>query len=241
MNNKKVIAFICAFSSLLGACLFFGLYSFGKVDSLTSKKITFSVKSMPVIIIDAGHGGIDGGAVGVDGTYEKDINLAISLKLDTMLKSAGYKTILVRDEDKLICDENLKSIREKKSSDLHNRMELMNKTDNCIFLSIHQNSYPSASSFGTQVFYSPNDDESKTIAGIIQKNIRQMLQPNNKRTIKQSTSSVFLLYYATKPTVMVECGFLTNPNDCEKLKNEEYQNNIAFAIMCSLLEYNKNI
>lgn len=236
--KRKAIVFLLSLLLICGVCIFICLFDFDSQRASGKNVVEFCEKpDLPTVILDAGHGGIDGGAVGVDGTNEKDINLSITLKTDEMLRAAGFNTLLVRDSDTLICDDGLSSVREKKSSDLHNRMKIMEQTDNCLFLSIHQNSYPSASSNGTQVFYSPNDEASGQIALSLQNTVRSLLQPDNKRKTKKSTTSVYLLYYATKPAVMVECGFITNAEDCRKLNDEDYQNKMAFAIACSLIEY----
>lgn len=191
----------------------------------------------PTFIIDAGHGGIDGGALGVDGTYEKDINLEISLKLNELLKSYGFNTVMIRDSDCSVHSNHAKTVREIKVSDIHNRMSVMENTDNCIFISIHQNSYNSSKYWGTQVFYSPNTPESKDLAGEIQQSVVSLLQKDNTRQIKECGKSVYLLYYAKKPAVLVECGFITNYNDLELLKSEEYQRKMAFCIADGILNY----
>lgn len=237
MKNRKGVIAVSLFSLLICFCCACYFADLGKASDIVSRSAVKAKTNFPTVILDAGHGGIDGGATGVDGSYEKDINLAVTLKLNDMLRLAGFDTVLTRDKDELICGNGLNSIREKKSSDLHKRMDIMKNTENSVFLSIHQNSYPGESSCGTQVFYSPNDDISPELAGVIQNNIKIMLQPDNNRKTKKSTTSVFLLYYAVKPAVMVECGFLTNKDDCSKLSDENYQSGIAFSIACSLIEY----
>ena len=191
----------------------------------------------PTFIIDAGHGGIDGGAIGADGTPEKDINLEISLYLNEILKSYGFNTVMIREDDRSVHSESAKTVREIKVSDIHNRMSVMENTDNCIFISIHQNSYNSSKYWGTQVFYSPNTQESKLLADEIQQSVVSLLQSNNERQIKECGKSVYLLYYAKKPAVLVECGFITNYSDLELLKNEEYQRKMAFSVANGILNY----
>ncbi|MCH5190782.1 MAG: N-acetylmuramoyl-L-alanine amidase [Oscillospiraceae bacterium] len=190
-----------------------------------------------VIIIDAGHGGEDGGAVAADGTVEKDLNLAISLKLNDVLSSFGYKTCLIRDIDISIHDENASTVRERKVSDIHNRAGFMKKFDNCIYVSIHQNKYEGSSIWGAQTFYSPNNDESVVLADFIQESIAAKIQPDNNRVIKKSGTNIYLLYNATCPAVMVECGFLSNPQELAFLKNDEYQSQMAYAISYGIFNY----
>lgn len=193
---------------------------------------------IPTIIIDAGHGGEDGGAVGIDGTVEKQLNLEIALKLNDILSVMGYETRMVRTSDISIYNGNPKTLREKKVSDIRNRAAIMEEYENCLYVSIHQNKYEDSSIWGAQTFYSPNDSESKSLAQFIQSTIATELQPNNKRLIKQSGTSIYVLYNATKPAVMVECGFISNSNELLQLKSEEYQSKMAFSIMSGIINYN---
>ena len=197
----------------------------------------YSVENVPVIIIDAGHGGEDGGAVGIDGTAEKDLNLSISLKLNEILSAMGYQTRMVRTTDTSIHNTDADTVRERKVSDIHNRAAIMNEYENCIYVSIHQNKYSGSSIWGAQTFYSPNNEESKELAQLIQASIANNVQPDNKRVIKQSGTNIYVLYNATKPAVMVECGFVSNANELEQLKDEEYQNKMAFAISNGIINY----
>ena len=194
-------------------------------------------KSLPVIIVDAGHGGEDSGAVGVDGTYEKDINLQIALKVNEILSIFGYQTYLIRNIDKSIHTTG-NTIRERKISDIHNRADTMNLYDNCIYLSIHQNKYNDSGIWGAQTFYSTNFDESREIAQFIQSAISTELQRDNKRQIKKSGTDIYVLYNAAKPAVMVECGFVSNPNELSKLKDNTYQNSMALSISIGIINYN---
>ena len=193
-----------------------------------------------VILLDAGHGGEDGGAVGVGGVVEKDLNLAIALKLDSFLRAMGYQTILTRSSDTDLHDLTASNVRERKVSDIHNRfamMEALREKD--LFVSIHMNKFPGSAAHGTQVFYSKNTPRSAVLAQSIQESVVRLVQPENTRQIKPSGDSIYLLYYAKKTAVLVECGFLSNAGDAEKLQDEEYQRQIAFAIACGVLEYCK--
>ncbi len=193
---------------------------------------------MPTIIIDAGHGGFDGGTSADDGSVEKDINLAISLYLFEYLNSFGFNTILTRDSDESLEDEGLNTIRKKKSSDIHNRMNIMEKADNSVFVSIHQNHYSVEKYNGLQVFYSPKfSDESSLLAQSIQETVVELLQPENDRQIKKCGTSVYLMYNAVKPAVLVECGFLSNHRESQLLKTQEYQKKIAFCIALGIQDY----
>lgn len=194
--------------------------------------------SLPIIIIDAGHGGIDGGAQADDGTPEKDINLKITLHLSEFLKAFGFETVLTRDCDKSLESDGFNTIREKKTSDIHNRLALMEETDNALFISIHQNHFYEEQYYGTQVFYSPDfSEESSLLAQSIQDSVTGLLQPDNDRQIKKCGTSVYLIYNAVKPAVLVECGFLSNNREAELLKTDEYQRKIAFGIALGIQDY----
>lgn len=191
---------------------------------------------LPVIIIDAGHGGEDGGAICTDGTYEKEINLDIALKVNEFLSIFGFNTHLIRTTDTAVHSQG-NTIRERKISDIHNRADTMNLYENCIYLSIHQNKYEDSRIWGAQTFYSGNSRESQEIAQFIQNAVKSQLQPNNNRQIKKSGTDIYVLYNATKPAVMVECGFISNRSELKKLKSNEYQNMMSLSISSGILNY----
>ena len=191
----------------------------------------------PVIIIDAGHGGMDGGAVGCDGTIEKTINLEISKKLEQLCRLFGYEVIMTRENDDAICDKNCKTIRQKKVSDIKNRFKIIEENPDALFVSIHQNNYQSSKYYGAQTFYSPNSKSSMVLAESIQQSIATNLQTDNTRQIKKSGTQIYLLYHAQTTAVMVECGFMSNKTEMEKLKDEEYQKELAFAILMGINDY----
>lgn len=191
----------------------------------------------PTIIIDAGHGGEDGGTSSSGGILEKDINLSIAKKVNDLLILLGYQTVMIREDDRLIYDDSCETQRQKKVSDIHNRMEIMKKYPEGIFLSIHQNHFSQSKYSGAQVFYSKNDPNSKIIAQSIQDQIRTKLQPENSRKIKTSGKEIYLLYNAVIPAVMVECGFLSNGGEALLLNDEEYQKKMSLAIVEGLIMY----
>jgi len=193
--------------------------------------------TMPIVIIDAGHGGFDGGAVADDGTLEKDLNLQISLKVEGIAKALGLNVIMVRTEDVGTDTSSGKTIRSRKVSDLKNRLNLMTKFENSIYVSIHLNKFAQSSVHGAQVFYAPKVETSDALANEIQESISKYVQTDNTRLIKPSTTDAYLLYNATNPAVIIECGFLSNANDLSNLKNDEYQSKIAFSIVCGVLNY----
>lgn len=210
---------------------------FVSFNSDNNSAVQSSSDKTPVIIIDAGHGGVDGGAVSADGTQEKGLNLDIALKMKSYLENLGYKIILTRSDDTSIHDSDAQTIRQKKVSDLHNRLAIIESNPDSIFVSVHQNYYTQSKYSGTQVFYSVNNPESEKLALNIQSSVVSSLQHDNTRQIKQSGSSIYLLHNSTVPSVLVECGFLSNPEETEKLKNEDYRMQMAEAVCKGIINY----
>lgn len=188
-----------------------------------------------IILIDPGHGGIDGGAVSKSGTVEKNINLNIGLKLQDKLKANGYEVFLTRDTDKGLYEEKGR-IRDKKKQDLAARNKMKEETKCDLFISIHLNMFSQQQYKGAQIWYSRNE-ESKRIAHIIQDNMRKDLDPNNNRVEKPGLNQYRVLRGDDIPSLIVECGFLSNAEDESKLKTSEYQDNIAESLTKSINEY----
>ncbi len=191
----------------------------------------------PLIILDAGHGGMDGGCSSANGDVEKNINLAILLNLRELLEMSGYTVVVTRDTDISIHDEGIEGIANQKSSDMDNRLEIFNSSDNAICISIHQNQFTDPQYSGAQMFYSDTNSASGTLAQMIQNQFVQFLQPDNTREIKLCGKELFLCYFSENPTVMVECGFLSNPEEAAKLVTEEYQRQVAFTVYAALMQY----
>ena len=190
-----------------------------------------------VIILDAGHGGIDGGCSSAAGDVEKNINLAILLDLREMLRASGYEVIVTRDTDISIHDKGVEGIANQKSSDMDNRLEIFNSVEGAICLSIHQNQFTDPKYSGAQMFYSETNDESAVLAQEIQDQFVAFLQPENKREIKLCGKELFLCYFCENPTVMAECGFLSNPEEAALLVTEEYQKKVAFTLYAALVQH----
>ncbi len=187
-----------------------------------------------IVLANSAHGGFDGGAVASDGTVEKDINLSISLKLDALLRASGFKTVLVRSTDTATNDPT--DGEKAKVSDIKNRVKLMTKYPNGIFVSIHMNKYSTTQPHGAQVFYSKVQG-SKELATLLQTSIAEYLQTDNKRVIKPAGKDIYLLQHASIPCVIVECGFLSNPKDLSDLKSEEYQLKMAMALSYGIINF----
>lgn len=190
-----------------------------------------------IVLANASHGGFDGGAVAGDGTVEKDINLNLTLNLSELLSCSGYDVILTRDSDTGTEEDPTVSISKRKVSDLKNRLSLINKYENAIFVSIHLNKFTTSTANGAQVFYSKNHKGSAVLGQNIQDSIISLIQPDNDRVIKQATKSTYLLYNAKIPSVIVECGFLSNKAELQKLKDKEYQQEMSYAIFCGIINY----
>ncbi len=218
--------------------IIFGITA-GNVLLTLFSAVDVSVKNLKykTVIIDAGHGGPDGGTSADDGTLEKDINLQIAHKINEILMSMGVETVMIRTEDISVHDNYAETIREKKISDIRNRLSILNNTDNAVFVSIHQNHFSQEKYSGTQVFYSKNNPDSQVLADYIRHSVITGLQPENSREIKQSGQNIYLLYHAENPAVMVECGFLSNSEETQKLKDEKYQRKLALFIALGIMDF----
>lgn len=186
------------------------------------------------LVLDAGHGGEDGGAVSLTGTPESQINLAITLKLRDVLGFYGVDPILLREEDISLHDEESDTIREKKRSDLKNRVAAIEEVEDGALISIHQNTYPGSRYHGAHVFYAPTEG-SQPLAEHFQSSIKTALQPDNERTIKQIPDTVYIMNHITCPAILIECGFLTNPGEEALLRDEDYQRKLSAVIAAAWL------
>ena len=182
------------------------------------------------LVLDAGHGGEDGGAVSLSGVSESQINLAIVKRMDDLLGLYGVAPVLLREEDISLHDDGAETLREKKVSDLKNRVEKIEALDQAVLLSIHQNTFPDGQYHGAQAFYAPTEG-SQELAASIQKAIQMTLQPENQREAKAIPSTVYLMNHISCPGVLVECGFLTNPAEEALLLDSGYQKKLAAVLV----------
>ena len=192
-----------------------------------------------VPVIDAGHGGEDGGAVSPSGAAESGINLSIARKLDQILGLFGAAPVMLRSEDLSLHDEGLQSLREKKSSDLRNRVEAVEAVENAVLISIHQNTFPDPQYRGAQVFYA-DEASGLPLARRMQDNLRGALDPDNGRRPMKIPGSVYLMNHVTCPAVLVECGFLSNPEEEQLLKSGEYQKKLAAVLAASWIQHQES-
>ena len=196
----------------------------------------FSENTMPhrYVIIDAGHGGIDGGAVSCTGVFESRINLEIAQKLEDLMHLLGVRTVMIRDTDRSVYTEG-KTIAAKKVSDIKERVRMVNTTPHALLISIHQNSFQDSRYSGTQVFYN-NYSDGKLLAEKLQASFRTQLNTRNKRQIKKS-SGVYLMEHISCPGVLIECGFLSNPPEEALLRDNNYQNQICCIIAATVSQH----
>lgn len=228
---KKIRSLAAVSAILLAVALFF--FAAGRLRETMA--VLSPAAGRPVIVIDPGHGGMDGGAIGDSGVVEKDINLAIALQLRDLLRLSGYEVIMTRESDISIHDDGVTGVREQKRSDIRNRLEIMEKRPDATVVMIHQNQFSQSKYAGAQMFYGPKRPESRVLAERMQAAFRQ-LQPDNKREIKPGTKDVYLLWECENPIVLAECGFISNPEECRKLQTPAYQRQAAFALLMGLLQ-----
>lgn len=225
-HMKKKIELAMAVCMILAA---FVLARQGAVYVLSEKADNKEI----CIVIDAGHGGGDPGKVGINDALEKDINLSVALKLKSLLEQKDIKVVLTRESDTSLAPAGANN---QKAADMQQRCQIITETNPVFTISIHQNSYTTPDIRGAQVFYYGQSDKGEELAAILQKNLISRLDPENRRTAK-ANESYYLLKKTPTPTVIVECGFLSNPEEAELLLDADYQNKLSRAIYMGILEY----
>lgn len=188
------------------------------------------------LVIDAGHGGMDGGAVSGGGLKESEVNLAIAQRLFDLCRAFGLDCAMTRFSEALDYPPEAKSVREKKQWDLRRRAGQANDTPFAVLLSIHQNRYPDARPSGTQVFYAPTEG-SERFAALTHDNLISCLCPENRRVCAPASGSIYLMKNVDCPAILVECGFLSNPEEAGKLADPAYQTGIAAVLCASYIQY----
>ncbi len=205
-------------------------------ESTAEEQTRNNHENTPVIIIDAGHGGEDGGTIGIDGSIEKELNLAIALELFELFNSDGYNVKLTRDTDILLYDRNSDYYGHKKEQDMAARLDICKQYENAIFISIHMNSFYQSKYKGLQVYHSPLP-ASRVLADKIQTAVAKKLQTDNTRRIKPSDGNIYLLDKNMHPSVLVECGFLSNAEDCASLSDKNYRSRLCLTIFFAVKNY----
>lgn len=231
--SSKIGMIICAATLIIAAAALSFTVNFAQLlcnDTAVSAGSDAGA-AMPLVLVDAGHGGVDGGAVSpIDGTVEKGLNLDVAEKTCDFFRLMGFRVQMTRESDTSIHDESADSIRRKKVSDIRNRLKMLDEGECEFLVSIHMNIFVQQKYNGTQVFYGGNNAQSQALAESVQSNVKALIQPNNERVVKKSTKSIYLLYNAKKPAIMVECGFLSNAAELQKLKSADYQQQLAAVI-----------
>ncbi len=232
--NKKRIIFLT-----LAIFLPIGMFVLQTASNINTNK-TVATMATPVssktIIVDAGHGGEDGGAVSDNGVSEAEINLKIGLKLQQLLEQSGSNVVLTRSDNNAIYDIDKKTLREKKNSDIRNRVRIGNNSSADIFVSIHLNKIPENQYYGWQTFFKDGNEDGKRLANCIQNNLNETIQKENKRT-PLKINNVYIIKHVEIPTVIVECGFLSNHEEEKQLQQAEYQTKLAWGIYNGIMEY----
>ncbi len=242
-NTKKsahiipYIFFAVLFSSLVMLLIFLSSYLLNRLKAPAPALTLKSEEKYPIIVIDAGHGGEDGGTTGVNGIREKDLNLEIAFELADMLSAGGYDVVLTRDTDRLLYDPTSDYKGRKKFLDLSERLRIGDSFDRAIFISIHMNSFSDPKYSGLQVYYSKNHPESEPLAKSIQESVRENLQSENDRSIKAANSRIFILDRIKKPAVLIECAFLSNPEECALISEESYRKKLTLSIFCGISDF----
>lgn len=226
---------ICAILFLVFLSLI--IFAGGKLSVTTASNNV--VPKNTRIVIDPGHGGEDGGAVTDDGVLEKDINLAISKDTAELFHLLGFEVVLTRSSD-ISLSGNESTVRQRKVADMKKRLELYNSSEENTVISIHQNKFTQSKYNGTQIFYSPNNEKSQLLAENIRMSVKSFLQPENERECKKSDNGIYLLKNTDNPAVIVECGFISNEQECKKLLEFTYQKQMAFSVAVGFLNYYNN-
>ena len=233
--SKKRIIFV-----LIATFLPIGIFALQTANNKINTSQTISTMAVPVtsktIVIDAGHGGEDGGAVSSNGVSEADINLSIALKVQNLLEQSGANVVLTRSDENAIYDLDKKTLREKKNSDIKNRVAIGNSSSADIFVSIHLNKIAQSQYYGWQTFFKDGSEEGKKLATCIQNNLNEAIQRENKR-VPLKISNIYIIKNVEIPTTIVECGFLSNPEEEELLQTDDYQNKLAWGIYNGIMDY----
>ena len=233
LNKKKII--------LVSSSIFLAIFIFMLTSSnLGGKNNYVETVSLPVsgktIVIDAGHGVPDEGAQSSNGTTEAETNLKIALKLQNLLEQSGSSVVLTRSDENAIYDIDTKTLRQKKISDIKNRVKIGNESQADIFVSIHLNKIPQSQYYGWQTFYKEGSEEGKKLAESIQPNLNEAIQRENNRVAK-TIDNVYIIKHVEIPTTIVECGFLSNPEEEKMLLEDGYQNKLAWGIYNGIIDF----
>ena len=238
MANIKILKNKIPFIITLFCCVTVAALAASVKAGENKKAAEVSANAAPkqVVVLDAGHGGLDSGCVAINGAYEKDINLDIVKDLGAMLTASGYEVVYTRTEDVSIYDDGVEGIRNQKISDMENRLKIVNTYPDSVFISVHQNLFTDGAYFGGQMFYTTNNSANRKLAKIMQDRFAS-LQPGNDRETKLIDNGLYLFKDTKQPALLIECGFLSNEHDAANLSRPEYRKQVAFTILGGLQEF----
>lgn len=223
-TERRLVLTILLLAAAFSAAIFAARGAAGSAPALGGTQYT--------LVIDAGHGGIDSGAMGPDGSKESDINLAIALKLRALAEFYSLDNVMVRQDDSTKSETEEYSERD----DLIQRTEIVNEAANPVLISIHQNSYPTGQPHGAQVIYS-NADGGEALGKITHANLISALDPENRRVAEPATDKLYILSHVSCPAILVECGFMSNFSDIKNLNDDSYQRSLSAVLMASYLQF----
>ena len=230
IDLKRLIKIVLIVALLAAAAVFVKIFV-----SNGGLKPVLNQNSRSTLVLDAGHGGIDGGAISDSGLKESDINLQIALKTEALVRFLGIDTVMTRETDTDNSDNKAYS----EHDNLVQRAKLANSTENAVLISIHQNKFPSAVVSGAEVMYSDNDD-SKALGLITQDNLVTLLDSSNRRVARPAPKELLLTSSVECPTILVECGFMSNPQEVQKLASNDYQLKLAAILAGSYIQFLNN-
>lgn len=243
VSNKHargaVLRFIAFAAAVTLLCLFLGRAAIMLTARRGADRDANADEGRVRVVIDAGHGGEDGGTSG-GGLTEKDVNLAVAESMYDILSAAGVECVMTRTDDRLLYDKygDLSDYTgRKKVYDLRNRLRIAEEHEDAVFVSVHMNYFASKKYSGLQVWYSPNDASSRTLADTVQSTVRKYLQPDNDRETKRAGSAIYLLDRIRTPAILVECGFLSNDEECARLGDGDYRRSLALVMSEAVMEF----
>lgn len=239
MDKKRFFALLRSLSGFLAFSLLFctAAVFLHRGTPFVAVSAEDTKPAIPTVVLDAGHGGEDGGAVGVGGVTEKELNLQIVKMLGKMLEEAGVTVVYTRTDDRLLYTEEQNVRGKRKMYDLRNRLAIAANAHDAVLVSIHMNKFSDSRQKGLQVYYATADGRSRRLAESLRSTVREKLQPENRRPLKAAGENIYLLARAEFPAVLVECGFLSNEEECVKLCQENYQRELSEALFCGIMEY----
>lgn len=229
--KKRTVCLACAAILIALVCIVSAAVFRRDKQAVSNRELMTS----PVLILDAGHGGEDGGAVSAAGVPESDINLQIVQKLELLFAFTGQTTRLTRSSQDAVYSPDAQTLREKKVSDLKNRVDLVNSVSGSILISIHQNSLPGSRVRGAQVFYNAIEPAQSTAISV-QQSLNSAINPNNEKNAKQIDGSIYLMKNIQRPGILVECGFMSNAAEAEQLQTDTHQRRLSAAIVSGYLQ-----